>query len=788
MFKNYFKTALRSLLRNKGYSLLNIMGLAIGMASTILIILWLTNEVSMDRFYSNADRLYIMNNRDNFSGKLWSWRSTPKVLGPAIKQGYPEVEAMSRYNDNNFLFTVGEKKITEYGGYVDSTFFNLFNFPIVYGNANGALSGVNKIVLTESFSKSLFGNDNPIGKTIKIDTSDIFAVSAVMKDLPANTAFRFKYLMPWTYLSKLNQDDQYWGNNSVTTFVLLKKNVSLSSFNSKVKDITITHTKGNDNSTTQVFATPVKDMYLYDKSENGQFVAGNLITVRLFSAIAALILLIACINFMNLSTARSEKRAKEVGVRKVVGARKTALITQFMVESIIIAFVSFLIALLLVVIVLPFFNNLVGKQLSIPYYSIYFWCLALLFIVFTGVLAGSYPAFFLSSFSPVKVLKGTFKKANSKVNPRSVLVVIQFTFAIILIISTIIITKQIHYIQNRDRGYNQDALIFSNMSGSIPQNYPLIRQDLLSSGSVNSVTKTMSPITQQYSDGWGFSWPGSTQEDGKLDFTRFSSDADFVKTMGVKLLQGRDIDIYHYPTDSSSMLLTESAVKAMRLTNPIGSLVKGDGHDWRVVGVVKDFIIASPTENVSPMMILGPHSWYNTIHYRLNPARPVSDNLKTIEGVFKKYNSAYPFEYNFVDAAYAHKFVTIQRTSKLTTLFSALTIIISCLGLFGLAAYMAEARTKEIGVRKVLGASVSGIAALLSKDFLKLVLVALLIAIPIAWYSAHRWLLNFDYRISVPIWAFLLAGFLSIFIALLTVGFLSLRAAKANPTKSLRSE
>ena len=788
MFKNYFKTAWRSLLRNKGYSLLNIMGLAIGMASTILIVLWLSNEVSMDRFYSHIDRLYVMNNRDNFSGQLQVWRTTPKILGPTIRQDYPEVEEMSRYGDNNFLFTIGEKKITESGGYVDSSFFKLFDFPVVYGNVADALSGLNKVVLTESFARRLFGNENPVGKTVKIDSSDIFTVSAVMKDLPANTTFYFKYLMPWTYLAKLNDDDKYWGNNSISTYVLLKKNAGLSSFNQKVRDVTVNHTKGNDNATTQVFATPVKDQYLYNKSENGQFVAGNLVTVRLFSAIAALILLIACINFMNLSTARSEKRAKEVGVRKVVGARKTALVTQFMVESIIIAFLSFLIAVVFVAIVLPFFNHLVGKKLSIPYGGWYFWSLSLLFILFTGVLAGSYPAFFLSSFSPVKVLKGTFRKANSKISPRSVLVVVQFTFAIVLIISTIIIAKQIHHIQNRDRGYNQDALVFSSMSGDIPQHYPLIRQELLSSGAVTSVTKSMSPITQQYSDGWGFSWPGSVPEDAKLDFTRFATDADFVKTMGVKLLQGRDIDIYHYPTDSSSMLLTESAVKAMRLSNPIGSLVKGDGRDWRVVGVVKDFIIASPTEKVNPMIVLGPHSWYTAVHYRLNPTRPVSDNLKTIEGIFKKYNPAYPFEYNFVDAEYARKFVSIQRTSELTTLFSALTIIISCLGLFGLAAYMAEARTKEIGIRKVLGASVAGIATLLSRDFLKLVIVALLIAVPIAWYAAYRWLLNFDYRISVPVWAFLLAGVLSIVIALLTVGFLSLRAASANPTKSLRSE
>ncbi|WP_447642091.1 MULTISPECIES: ABC transporter permease [Chitinophagaceae] len=788
MFKNYFKTAIRSLLRNKGYSLLNIMGLAIGMASTILILLWVINETSTDRFYSKIDRLYSMNNRDNFSGQLQAWSSTPKVLGPTIKQDYPEVEDMTREGNTSFLFTVGETKISEAGSYVDSTFFNLFDFPLISGNPKTALTGVNKIVLTESFSKRLFGNENSVGKTIKIDSTDVFMVSAVMKDLPANTNYRFKYLMPWSYRKKLNDDDQYWGNNSVRTYILLKQGANIQTFNQKVRDITINHTKGQDNATTQVFAFPVRDKYLYNKSDNGRYIAGRLVMVRLFSVIAGFILLIACINFMNLSTARSEKRAKEVGVRKVVGARKGTLILQFILESIIISLVAFLIALLIVAIALPFFNNLVGKKLVLPIDNLGFWGLAILFVVLTGFLAGSYPAFFLSSFSPVKVLKGTFRKANNKINPRSILVVTQFTFAIVLIICTLIVSRQIHYVQSRDRGYNQDALVFSYMSGDIPKHYLSLRQDLMSSGAVTSVSESMSPITQRYSDGWGYSWPGSQPEDGKLDFVRFSTDAQFAKTIGVKMVQGRDIDIYQYPTDSASVLLTETAVKMMRLSNPVGVSIKGDGEDWRVVGVVKDFVIESPTDKVAPMMIFGPHSWFTTIHYRLNAVRSVSDNLKTIEAVFKKYNPNFPFEYNFADAEYAVKFADINRVSKLTTLFSALTIFISCLGLFGLAAYMAEVRTKEIGVRKVLGASVTSITGLLSKDFLKLVLIALIVATPIAWYASHRWLQNYDYRIAMPIWAFVLAGILSIVIAVLTVGFLSLRAARANPTKSLRSE
>ncbi|PZP47626.1 MAG: ABC transporter permease [Pseudopedobacter saltans] len=790
MFKNYFKTVIRSLLRNKGYAALNIFGLAIGMASTILIVLWVTNEVSMDRFYSKIDRIYTLNNRDKFSGDLWAWNTTPKILGPTVQQEIPEIEKMTRAAYASFLFTKGENKTVARGLYVDSSFLDILDFPIVTGNAHTALDVVNKVVITEKFAKKLFGNDNALGQTIKIDSNDYFTVSGVLKDLPVNSSFDFDYLLPWTYLTKLNEDDKYWGNNSVKTYILAKPGVDPNVLNAKLKYVTINHTKNTQYpANTQVFAYPLSKMYLYNNSVNGQYVAGNAITVRMFSIIAALILLIACINFMNLSTARSEKRAKEVGVRKVVGAKRYTLILQFMTESVVLSILSFLVAIILVLIALPFFNTLVGKHLSVPFGNIVFWLFAILFILITGLLAGSYPAFFLSSFSPVKVLKGTFKKPNRKVNPRSILVVIQFTFAIILIISTIIIGRQINYVQNRDKGFQQESLVYSMMKGDIDKNYLLIRQELLNSGAVTAVTKSMSPITYQNSDGWGYSWPGSTKDDEQLDFGRFSTDADFAKTLGTKIVQGRDIDIYHYPTDSNAVLLNETAVNKMRLKNPIGTLIKnGDDEHWRVVGVVKDFIIESPTEKVGPMFIAGPKSWFGAIHYRLNSSNNTADNLSKIEAIFKKYNPDYPFDYSFVDENYARKFVSIKRTGTLTSLFSGLTIFISCLGLFGLAAYMAEARTKEIGVRKVLGASVSGIATLLSKDFLRLVLVSILVAIPIAWYAMFQWLTGYEYHINVPIWAFFLAGFLSIMIAILTVGFLAVRAARANPTKSLRTE
>ncbi|MEP6467432.1 MAG: ABC transporter permease [Parafilimonas sp.] len=789
MLKNYFKIAFRNLLRNKAFSFINITGLAVGMASAMLILLWIQNEISHDRFYKNADRIYTLNNRDKFNGELWAWNTTPKILVPTIKQEYPEVEQAVRVTNCSFLFTVGDKHINESGNFTDTSFFKVFSFPLLEGNASTALNQQNNIVITQKLAKKLFGNTDAVGKIIRIDSADNFTVTAVMKDLPNNTSFDFDYLLPWSYLKKIGGDDSYWGNNSVQSYLLLKPGVSLTAFNNKIKNVTINHTKGSgDSSTTQVFAYPLKDMWLYSKSDNGQYVDGRIETVNLFAIIACFILLIACINFMNLSTARSEKRAKEVGIRKVVGAQKSLLIAQFIGESILLAFIAFVFALIIVAISLPGFNNLVGKQLHIDFANGYYWLFALAFIIFSGVLAGSYPAFYLSSYKPVKVLKGTFKASHALVTPRKILVVLQFTFAIALIICTILVEQQIKYAQDRDTGYAGNLLVYTNLNGDINKNFLLIKNELINSGAAVAVTKSMSPVTQRYSDGWGFTWTGSNEDDSKTDFVRMSSDADFVKTLGVHLLQGRDIDIYKYPTDSTAVLLNEAAVKVMRLKNPVGTVIHSDDKNWTVVGVVKDFIYGSPYDKVQQLIVMGPASWFGVMHFKLNPANSTQKDLNFAQNIFKTYNPQYPFDYKFADESYALKFQEQQRTGTLAALFAGLTIFISCLGLFGLATYMAENRIKEIGVRKVLGASVINITTLLSKDFLKLVIISLIVASPIAWWAMSSWLKEYTYRINIEWWVFVLAGFLSIAIALLTISYQSIKAAIANPAKSLRSE
>ena len=789
MFQTNLKIALRNLMKNKLYSLINISGLAVGMASAILIFLWIQNEISHDRFHAKIDRIYLMNNRDKNGSGVSVWNFTPKPMGLAIKKDYPEVEDVVRVNIGgaNFLISNGDKHFSIHGDFVDTGFLNLFSFPLLEGNIHTALNSVNNIVLTQQLAIKLFGNEDAMGKTVKIDSVNYLTVTGVLKDLPHNTSFDFEYLLPWAYATKVGMDDNNWGNSSILTFVLLKPGASFDAFNKKVNTITIEHSKEGE-TTTQVFAQPYGDAWLYSKAENGNYVGGRIDRVRLFGIIAVFILLIACINFTNLSTARSEKRAKEVGIRKVVGAQRHSLITQFISESIMLSFTACIIAVIIVQLGLPAFNKVVGEKLFIDYSYTLYWFYALLFVLFTGITAGVYPAFFLSSFQPIKVLKGTFQPVNALITPRKILVVLQFTFAIALIVCTIIVKDQINHAQNRDAGYSRNNLAFLIMFGDAPKNYELIKQDLLNSGAATAVTATSAPMTELWANSDGFSWPGSEIGDTKTSFNLYSADHDFSKTMNLTVLQGRNIDVEHYKTDSSAVLLNETAVKVMRLKDPIGRTIVGSGFKLHVIGIVKDFILESPYEPVHPMFITGPVFPYYVINFKLNPNPYIGENLQKAEKVFKQYNPQYPFNYRFYDKEYAKKFQDEQRAGTLAGLFAALTIFISCLGLFGLAAYMAENRIKEIGIRKVLGASVSNITSMLSLEFLKLVAISFIIASPVAWVIMNKWLLNYDYRISIQWWVFLYAGLLSFVIAFATVSFQAIRAAIASPMKSLRTE
>jgi len=786
MIRNYLKIAFRNLGRNKAFSLINISGLAIGMASAMLILLWIGHELSFDSFHEKKDRIYEAWNRNVLSDKLQCWNTTPKVMASALQGDNPEVETTARVNWNTSrLFKLGDKSILASGNVVDSTFLDIFTYPMVKGNPKTALMDPSAIVITESLAAKLFGQEEAMGKVIMMNIKTPVTVTGILKDPPKNSRFEFEYLMPWARLRAEGQDETFWGNNSVATYALLKPGVNFAPLEARVKEMRrkydVNEKKG------EFFLYPLERWHLYSRFENGKESGGFIEFVRLFGIIAGFILLIACINFMNLSTARSERRAREVGIRKVVGANRSSLIGQFLGESTLLALISGILALIIVQLVLPGYNELTGRHVSVGYADPLFWLFFLGFIIFTGLLAGSYPAFFLSSFRPVSVLKGSFRKAHALISPRKVLVVLQFTFAIILIIATLVVKKQIDYARDREAGYNKDQLVYTFTSEDVQKNYMLIKNELLSSGVAISVTKTSAPMTENWSNSWGIEWAGKDPED-KTVVDVFCADDKIARTVGLQMTMGRDIDLGSYATDSSAMLINESSLKLMKLRDPIGATLRYNDREWHVVGVFRDFIIQSPYQPTRPLIVMGAYGWFSVVHIRLNPARSTRDNLAKMEAIYKKYNPHYPFDYKFVDAQYEEKFNAEQKAGILAGLFAGLTIFISCLGLFGLAAYMAENRIKEIGVRKVLGATVTDITALLSRDFLKLVLISFIIASPVAWWAVNTWLKDYPYRINVPMSSFIIAGTLSLLIALLTVSSQAVKAAVSNPVKSLRTE
>lgn len=792
MIRNFFKVAYRNLLRSKGFSIINITGLATGMAAAILILLWLQNEISYDQFHKNKDRIYQVWNRLPEDGEIRSWNSVPAPTARVIEKDIPEVARAVRVNENSsYLFTVGEKKIEKYGMQVDSGFLEVFSFPLLKGNPATALNNMYSVLLTEKTANSLFGNEDPMGQVIRLDNQENFTVTGILEDLPNNTQFDFEFLLPWSNRKFGEGQDLGWDDNSTSTYVLLKPNSNFTSANEKIKVLRQNYHQDSKKMNWELFLYPLDRWRLYSSFTNGvEDNNGRSGFVEMFGIISCFILLIACINFMNLSTARSEKRAKEVGIRKVAGASKRSLISQFIGESVFIAFLSGMIAIVIVELCLPAYNRLTEKELFIDFKDVYTWMAFIGFILLTGLLAGSYPAFFLSSFRPVSVLKGTFKKAHAAITPRKVLVVFQFTFAIILIICTIIVKQQIDYARDREVGYDRNNLVYHFMSGDIKKNYQLIKNELLSKDVATSVTKTNSPLTERWSDGWGQNWEGKDPND-KTSFDRYLADEGLGKTAGLHFVQGRDFDLKKFATDSTALIINESALKIMKFKQPIGKIVSDLGIDWHIVGVIKDFILTNPYEPTRPLLICGAKSRFmsfNVVQIKLNTNNSTANNLKKTEAIFKKYNPDYPFEYHFVDEAYAQKFDNQERLAVLTAMFAGLAIIISCLGLFGLAAYMAESRIREIGVRKVLGASVSAITLLLSKDFVKLVVISFIIAAPIAYWAMFEWLMNYSYHISISIWVFILAGLVSVLITLLTVSHQAIKAALSNPVKNLRTE
>ncbi|WP_246032685.1 ABC transporter permease [Sphingobacterium yanglingense] len=786
VLNGFIKIAFRNLKRTKGFTAINIIGLAVGMASAMLIILWVSFQWSFDKIYPKAALLYTVGSIEPSNEGFAVWFSTPKPLAAAVKNEIPQVRDVSRFSGvDRFLLTVGNKKIISgRGAFVDSTFLGMFDLPVLAGDPETALVNPSNIVLSKGMAISLFGSTDIIGKTIKVDSAEVVHVTAVLDDIPSNSRFsKSEYFLPWTFMEKIGFADQSWHNSSVDLFVLLHPNVNLGEVQQKLKGIT----KKNADLKTENFLKPIGESYLYDQYKNGIALGGRIEMVRAFIIIAIFILLIACINFMNLSTAQSERRAKEVGIRKVVGAGRKSLIGQFLSESILLSFVSGILALLIAYFVLPSFGQLVGSALILPLSNVYFWFSFVGFILLTGILAGSYPAFFMSSFQPVNVLKGKFIHIPQKLNPRKILVVIQFSIAVVLIIATLVIRQQLLHAQNREVGFDKKNLIYVSEIGDIPKNMELIKRTLLEQNIAISTSRTMSPITQRWS-GWnGFIWEGK-DPNSIIQFNRQATDEKIVATVGLQLIAGRDFDLVKFPTDSMSAIINETAAKVMNLENPIGNYIVDGTDKFTIIGVVKDFIQESPFRPVLPTVIEGAHMWLRTLHIKFNPQLSTQEALTKTEKIFKTYNPNYPFDYRFLDTEYAEKFNETQKTARLATLFAVLTIFISCLGLFGLAAYMAESRIKEIGIRKVLGASVFSVMAMLSKEFVILVIISCIIAFPIAYWAMDHYISSFGYRKEIGWDIFVITGVLTLMVAVLTVSFQSIKASLANPVNSLRNE
>lgn len=781
-----FKIAFRNLKKNKGFTAINIIGLAIGMAAAILIMLWIRSEVTFDRQYSNLDRTYVVGNRANWGDKLQVWFWTPRVMARTLETEFPEIEHAVRVESGgNDLLSVGENKLNkEAGVFADEHFFDIFDFEVLAGDTKTALSNVNSIVLTESLAKKLFNSTDVVGKFVQRNNEEQFAVSAVLKDLPANSTYsKTSYLLPMKYHDRKNPGDTQWNNNTLQTYILLKEGANVDLLSKNIKGLVKRHTETNADN----LIKPLADMHLYDKYENGVNAGGRIDTVRIFLLIACFILLIACINFMNLSTAQSEKRAKEVGIRKVVGAGKSSLIRHFLSESILLAFFAGLAALLIVIVALPSYSKLVDRELTLPYDSIVFWVAFVAFIIFTGLIAGSYPAFFLSSFKPIRVLKGKFVFKVNSFSTRKVLVVSQFIIAIVLIVSTITIRKQIQHAQDREVGYNKERLIFIYENGDFEKNFKSIKQELLEQGIASSVTRTMSPITLRWSNSNGFEWAGKSK-DNTVIFNRTAADDKLIETTGLELVKGRDFDLSKFPTDSAAAIINEAAAKEIGFADPIGQIIKDGSQSYQIIGVIKDFIQESPYDPIAPLIIEGANGYLATTHIKFQANLHTREALDKTEAILKKYNPLYPFEYTFVDDDYAKKFNESEKTGQLASLFAGLTIFISCLGLFGLSAFMAENRTKEIGIRKVLGASVFSVTRMLSKEFVLLVIIACIVAFPLAYWAMNSYLSTYAYRISVSWEIFLITAISAVLIAILTVSYQSIKAAIANPVNSLRNE
>ncbi|SFE30606.1 duplicated orphan permease [Chitinophaga sp. CF118] len=791
MFKSYLKAMLRNLWKNKTYSFLNIFGLAIGIVCAGVIFLWVEDEMTYDDVNLKKDRLYSVMQNWNYDGDIRTFGSTSGLLAASIKADIPGIANVCRVTNfsPSFLFSIGDKSVYASGLYADSSVFSMFTMPFVQGNATDAFKQLHSIVITQKTAKKFFGDEkNVLGKALTVDNKQQYIVSGVIKDLPENTTVRFEWLIPFEVYAQTNENLRNWGSNSPLTYVELAANADVNGINKKLRNYLKSK---NPDAIQQAFLFSMNDWRLRGEFKNGEQVGGRIEYVHLFSLIAWIILFIACINFMNLSTARSEKRAREVGVRKVMGAGKNGLIMQFMGEALFMSMLACMVAVIIIALVLPACNALMGKSLTVGLGNPVHLLTLVLITLVCGVVAGSYPSLYLSSFNPVSVLKGWNIKTGGAAFIRKGLVVLQFTVSIVLIISTVIVYQQIGHIKSRDLGYDKDNLIVMNVQGDMLKNFSSIRQDLQNTGMIENAALADHMTMYGGNNTSNIEWDGK-DVNSKILVSKRLVDHNFLSTVGLHLIDGRDFQS-NAATDSFSVVITESMAKLMGKGSQVGKMLHVPGlpfstSSMKVAGVVKDYVYGDMYGKPDPVIFVCLPGFTNLMYVRTKAGYHPEQVLAKMEGVMLKDNPGYPFEYRFVDDQFNAMFTTETLISELASVFASLAIIISCLGLFGLAAYTAERRTKEIGIRKVLGASVAGIAGLLSKDFLKLVCLSTLVAFPLAWWTMSTWLQNYAYRVSIHWWVFIAAGAAAVLISLLTVSYQSVRAALMDPVKSLKTD
>jgi putative ABC transport system permease protein len=789
MFLNYFKIAFRNLVKNQGYSLINIGGLAIGLASSILILLWVADEYAFNKFHTNYNSLYRLYQSQEWNmGHIGTGQSMPYPMIEAAPAASSQIKyiCMTNWGEGNML-QVGDKRMTKMGLSVSEDYLKMFSFTLIKGDQNHALDDPNSIVITESTAKALFDDAEPMGQFVRIDNDRELKVTGLIHDIPKQSEFQFDFFLPFAYYEAtqgwVGYSKNNWNNNSFQMYVQLNAGATEAEVNSSIQDII---KKNNPKApTAKLFLHPMSKWRLHANFEEGKNTGGRIDYVRLFTAIAVFVLIIACINFMNLATARSESRAREVGIRKSIGSRRKELIIQFLGESVAITTLAFMFAIALVELVLPSYNLLVDKNISVDYSNPIVWGMALAFILIIGLFTGSYPAFYLSSFQPVKVLKGKVDTGKGGSMPRKVLVVLQFAFSIALIIGTVVIYQQIMHVKNRDMGYDRENLIQIWTNGELNTNFKTIREELVRTGAVKAVCKSNSPVTSIFSSN-EIKWQGMPTG-SRVSFSTIATEYDYAETMGVKMLMGRDFS-RDFPSDSSAVIINESGLKMLGFADPLGQKIEYGGAQFEIIGVMQDMVMADAEGIVQPLSMFMVPGWTSTITIRLNKTDDLNAALAQVESVFKKHNPNYPFEYQFTDDVFNRKFSGINLISRVAGIFAGLAIAITCLGLLGLASFTAEQRTKELGIRKVMGASVINLVLLISKDFTRLVLVAFLISAPLAWWYLNAYLQRYEYRVEIGYWVIGVVGAFALLLTILIVSTQALKAAMANPTRSLRSE